>query len=374
MDEVKGLKFPALGMRATFSRIESEKFVIDRTYHTWVYDISTGLKIRNCKIKLPTGAEDIMATSIEHDINLQPKTNVFTLEKRKLPFLSRFELFISFVTRPRMDEVVSYVSEEPEIGNHRRYVKIITVQNRQSYVVERIRLTRAMDFEPRIFKVEELSPEGDIEVTTTLIETSRDNLGRIAKSFLSWETNFSPLKRKRFRISYELPSEEEKTATIITKLVIQANLLFKQITSVEQIFRETMLIADELHTPCRSERDFSNKIGVLYQLFDVKLQPLRRLLGNSVDQNWQSIKLLDEWLQRSGLTYDSSMIETWRNIVEIRNKSPPFHQPDSRIIELCKFFEQGYPPHYPDFWICIINKLKDSLQHFVEVLGTAIRS
>jgi hypothetical protein len=374
LDAVDGLRFPALGITARFSRIESERFVIDRTYHTWVYDIWTGLKLRNCRIELPKGAEDITVTNVEHDINLRPETNVFTLEKRTLPFLSRFELFVSFVTRPRMDEVVSYVSEESEIANHRRYAKIITVQNRQSYVIERIRLKRAMDFEPRIFKVEELSLEGDIEVVTALVETSRDKYGRVAKSFLSWETNFSPLERKRFRISYELLAEEERTATIITKLVIQANLLFKQITSVKQIFRDTMLIADELHTPCRSERDFANKIGVLCQLFDVKLRPLRQLLGNNVDQNWQSIKLLEEWLQRSGLAYDSSMIETWRNIVEIRNKSPPFHQPDNRIIELCKFFNQGYPPDYPDFWISIINKLKESLQHFVEVLGTALTS
>ena len=374
MNRVGWRGFPTLSIRARLSRVESERFVVDRTYHTRVYRISTGLKLRNCKIELPKGAEDITVTSVEHGINLRPKTNVFILKKKNLPLLSRFELLVTFVTRPRMDEVVSYVSEESEIGNGRFFVKMITVQNRQNYVVERIRLERALDFEPPMFKVEELSFEGTIKVPTALIETSRDDLGRIAKSALSWETNFSPLQRKRFRVSYVLPVEEEKIASTITKLIIQANLLFKPITSVEQIFRDSMLVADELHTPCRSDRDFANKIGVLCQLFDVKLQPLRQLLGENIDQNWQSIKLIEEWLQRSGFTYDSVMIETWRNIVEIRNKSPPFHRPDSRIIELCKFFDQDYPPHYPDFWICIINKFKESLQHFVEVLAVAAKS
>ena len=248
MDKVSLLRFSLRGIRARFSRVQSERFVVDRTYHTWMYHVSTGLKPRNCKIELPKGAEDITVTSVEHGINLRPKTNVFILGRKNLPSFSSFELFVSFVTRPRMDEVISYVSEESEIANSRRCAKIITVENRQNYVIERIRLERPLDFEPPKFKVEDLSPEGITEVSTGLIETSKDNLGRTTKSVLSWETNFSALKRKRFRISYEFPFEEEKIASSITKLVIQANLLFNKMTSVKQIFRDTMLVGDELHT------------------------------------------------------------------------------------------------------------------------------
>jgi len=358
-----------IGIKVKFSRVESERFVIDRTYHTWVYHVSTGLKVRDCKIQLPKGAEDVTVTNGEYSINLQPETFGFVLSKKKLPFFSSFEFHVSFVTRPRIDEVISYIDEKSEIVNSRYCIKSITVKNKQNYVIDRIRLERTIDFEPPIFKVEELTAEGAVKIITGLKETSKDTMGRITKSVLTWETNFSSRECKNFRVSYELPIEKENIPSTIIKSVTDANLLFNEVTSIEKIFRDSMLIADELHTICKSDRDFAHKIGVLCQLFDVPLQPLRELLKANVDENWQSIKLIEEWLKQEGISYDSLMIKTWKYIIGIRNKSPPFHQPDSRIITFCEFFDQSYPPNYSDFWICILSKFKKSIEEFVNVLA-----
>jgi len=357
-----------MGSRASFSRIESERFVVDRAYHIWIYHVSTRLKLGHCKIELPKSAEEITVTDIERGISFRSETNVVILEKKYLSFFSSFELSVSFVTRPRMDEVISYVSEEPEVADSRHCVKKIIVQNKQTYEIDRIRLERILDFEPPVFKVEELSAGGTTKEILGLIETSKDNLGRTTKSVLTWETSFHPLERKSFRISYESKIEEEKIATSIVKFVTQANLLFKKATSVEQVFQDSMLIADELHTPLKSDRDFAHKIGSLCQLFEVPLDPLRKLLNVKANEGWRSIKLIEEWLKQKGLS-DPTMVKTWRYIVGIRDKSLPFHHPDGRIIRFCEYFGQNYPPNYFDFWICILDKFKESIEKFVGILA-----
>jgi hypothetical protein len=355
-------------MKVDSSSIESEKFVIDTVYHVWIFNIRTGIKAQNCEIELLEGADDIAVASVEDHINLRPKKSPFILERRELPFFSSVELTVSFVTRPRIDGVISYVKEETEVANGRQCTKTITVQNKQNYPLERIHLARTLDFEPPSFEVEELTSQGAVQVLTAQVETSKDMMGRTTKAALTWEVSFQPSQQKVFRASYTLSREEEGIASAMTRLVIQSSLLFKQITGVENIFKDSMLIADILHTPCTFEKDFAHKIGILCQLFDVPLDPLRHLLGEVVNKDWQSLKLLEEWLKVSDPNCDPTIIKTWRNIVEIRNKSPPFHRPDNKIIELCEFFDQKYPPDYLDLWVCITNRFKKTLQDFVEVL------
>jgi len=362
--------FDAIGMRVAFSTIESERFVIETGYHVWKFNVSTGIKVRNCRIELPAGADDITVANVEKHIDLRPKKNPFILERKEFPYFSSFRLTISFVTRPRLDGVISYVKEETGVTNSRHCIKTITVENKQNYPLERIHLARTLDFEPPSFEVEEVTSKGAEKILTAQVETSKDKMGRITKAVLTWDVNFQARQRKIFHISYDLPREEEGIASAITRLIIHSNLLFKQITGVENIFKDSMLVADILHTPCVSEKDFTTKIGVLSQLFDVPLDPLRKLLGGMVDKEWQSLRLLDEWLKRSSHN-DPVIIKTWRKMVEIRNKSPPFHGPDASIIQLCEFFDQKYPPDYVDFWVCIINKLKETLHAFVGVLQNA---
>jgi hypothetical protein len=172
--------------------------------------------------------------------------------------------------------------------------------------------------------------------------------------------------------------EEENIANSIIDLITQANLLFEKATSVKQVFHESLQIAKELHIRLKSESDFANKIGSLCQLFEVPPDPLRKLLNTEEvqkrarEENWRSIKLIEEWLRQENL-YDSEIIETWKYIVNVRNKSPPFHKPDKEIISICGYFGQNYPPNYIDFWTCILDKFKKSLEKFVNILSKYIQ-
>lgn len=357
-----------LGIKARRCRIESEEFTIDRVNHTWIYEVSTGLKLSNGLIELPKNAENINVVNMEYDINLQPKEHRFELKTKDFPYLKLLELMVSFVTRPRRDEVILYESEEVEVGNHGEWIRIITVKNRQNYTLNRIGLERSLDFEPSTFRVEELTAQGPVDITQNAsVDISKDNLGRTAKSIIAWETSFSRREVKRFKLSCKFLMEEANIASETINLVVQSNVLFNKITKVEEIFFDTMLVANELHTPCGSERDFPNKIGVICQLFETKLDPLRKLLKKA-NKNWRSIKLIEEWLKESGLSYDPDITQTWENIVQLRNASPPFHKPDARVIRLCEFFGQNYPPNYPELWKGIMNRFKVSLENFVDVL------
>lgn len=361
-------KFSLLGIKTRRCRIESEEFTIDRVNHTWIYEVRTGLKLFNGLIELPKNAENISVVNTEYDTNLQPKEHRFELKGKDFPYFKLLELMVSFVTRPRLDEVILYQSEEVEVGNHGEWIRIITVENKQNYTLNRIRLERSLDFEPSTFRVEELTVQRPADITQNAsVNISKDNLSRTAKSIIAWETSFSRREVKRFRLSCKFLMEEAHIASEIVDLVMQSNVLFNKITKVEEIFFDTMLVANELHTHCRSERDFPHKIGVICQLFEIKLNPLRKLLKKA-NKNWRSIKLIDEWLKESEFSYDPTITQTWENIVQLRNASPPFHKPDARVIRLCEFFGQNYPPNYPELWKGIMNKFKVSLENFVDVL------
>lgn len=363
-------KLSFLGIKAKLSRIESEEFNIDQVNHNWIYEVNIGIKLFNGLIELPENAENITVTNPEYNISLQPKEHKFKLERKIFPYFQILELAVSFVTKPRLDQIISYISEDEVIGNKDEWIRNITVKNKRNYEIKKIRLERSIDFEPSTFKIQELTSSGSIILPSAFVQISKDTQSRTAKStILAWETGFSKGETKQFNLYCKYPSQEVPIASQIVSLVNKSNLLFEEITSVKQLFRESMLVADELHTTCRAERDFSHKVGVLCQLFEVKLEPLRKLLRNA-DPSWRSIKLLEEWLNNSGVSYDSEIIQTWRNIVELRNASPPFHRPDRRVLRLCEFFGQGYPPNYVELWSSVINKLKDSFEKLLEALRT----
>lgn len=358
------------GIKAKLVHKETEEFILDRVYHTWIYEVFTGIKLSDCIIELPRDAESINVINTNYSINLQPNTPTFLLKRHDFPYWKKLELTISFVTRPRLDHVISYEHEEVEVGEY-EWIRVITIRNKQNYDIKKIRLERLLDFEPSAFKVEELMADKPIDITqNALLEVSKDNIQRTARAMITWETHFSKLQTKLFKLQCRFTFENSGAAAQITSLVTQCNLLFGECTSVEEVFRESMQAAIELHTPCRSEKDFAHKIGIICQLFDVKLAPLRKILQGDFDLQWGSIKLIGKFLEESGVPFDSNMIQTWRNIVELRNASPPFHKANARVVRLCEYFGQNYPPNYLELWRGTINKFKSSLEAFVKVLQT----
>mgnify|MGYP001043964643 CR=1 FL=1 len=356
------------GIRAKLVRRE-EEFIIDTVNHTWIYEVETGLKLFSCQIQLPKYAENIHVVNTEHNIHLQPKENMFELEKRHLPYLKKLEASISFSIKPRFDQVILYQPEEPEASN-REWIRIITVQNIQDYDVKRIRLERMIDFEPSDLRVEEITVGGPLDITSSLLlETCKDSMHRTIKCRITWETNFSKGETKRFRLACKEISIPQQ----IADLVNQSNLLFNEITSCEEVFKESMRVATELHTPCRSERDFTHKVGVICNLFEIELKGLRKLV-KSAHEEWGSIRLIEELLDERCIPYDREMIQIWQNIVDFRNASSPFHPTDSRVVGLCEFFGQSFPPNYSELWKGVMLKFRNSLEIFVKVLQTMRQS
>lgn len=350
------------GIHVNRARVEAE-FVVDTVNHTWTYKVETGLKLVGCQIKLPKYAENIQVVNIEHNIHLQPKENIFELEKRYLPYFKKLELFVSFLTKPRLDQVIVYHPEESEVSNM-EWIRVIKVQNIQNYDVRRVRLERMIDFEPSDVKVEELTAKGSSDITSTvLLETCEDSMHRTVKCRVTWETSFSKGETKRFRLA----CKEVSVPAQIAELISQCNLLFNEITSCEEVFKESMRVAVELHTSCKSDKDFTQKVGVLCNLFEIKLECLRSQLKH-YDEEWKSIRLVEELLNEHGISYNKDMIEIWRSILEFRNASTPFHRADGRVVRLCEFFGQEFPPKYVELWKGVMLKFKHSLELFIEAL------
>jgi hypothetical protein len=104
-------------------------------------------------------------------------------------------------------------------------------------------------------------------------------------------------------------------------------------------------------------------------LFEIKLDCLRKLLKKA-DPRWGSILLIEELFNERAIPYDKQMIQIWKNIVEFRSASSPFHKTDTRVVRLCEFFGQSFPPSYPELWKEMMLKFRDSLEMFVNALKT----
>lgn len=159
--------------------------------------------------------------------------------------------------------------------------------------------------------------------------------------------------------------EEQVPASRIVAAIVSCNMLSNKVLGC-QFFNASPEVVDTLYTPCRNENEFKIKIGALSLLFDIELKLLRGKVRDARD-DWKSIKLLREWAEQNSLRCDAYMFEIWKNIVDLRNTSFPFHRTNERILLVLSFFGQAYPPNYEQLWKVILNRLLTSLLMLIEL-------
>jgi hypothetical protein len=148
------------------------------------------------------------------------------------------------------------------------------------------------------------------------------------------------------------------------------NILFDS-KKQARLFREDVLQAiTELYTPCESEHDFIAKLASLVSLFEVPLDPLRRLLPEA-DSEWRSIKLVEQWLSNNSVSYDSDMITTWKNIVSLRNMTPLHSKSRAgELTSILNYFGEKLPPNYQRLWDSILKRFHYSLKELQRILDS----
>ena len=187
------------------------------------------------------------------------------------------------------------------------------------------------------------------------------------------------LNRDELKDAYKT-CEEEKEVSVKVPLgseaieeILTINTLFQTLTETKyNLLREDVRVTRDIMLPCRDEKDFRSKIGSLALIFgSEQLGELRELLQG--EEEWKSIKLIENWLKKKGVSYDPDMIETWGRIVRMRNLTYPYHPGSSEAISLFRYFEQGFPPSYSELWKSILQKLLISLRKFKGVLTFMVR-
>ena len=150
---------------------------------------------------------------------------------------------------------------------------------------------------------------------------------------------------------------------IVDEIVV-VNTLFRSLVETEiKLLREDVRVTRDLMMTCRDDKEFRTRIGSLALLFENEnLRELRTLLGGQED--WKSIKLIENWLKEQGVTYDPDMIQTWESTVKMRNITYPYHPESRGLISLLRYFGQGFPPDYSQLWKSMLEKLLESLKKF----------
>lgn len=136
-----------------------------------------------------------------------------------------------------------------------------------------------------------------------------------------------------------------------------------------EFFNETMRIVLEMLNPCQNEDQFITKIASLSALFTVELNPLRNLVTDSGDK--RSIRLIEAWLTQNSISYDPDMIETWLNIVVLRNMEPIHQINPAELKRILNFFNLPlkFPLPYSELWDEVLNKFLWSVDTFRNILN-----
>lgn len=163
----------------------------------------------------------------------------------------------------------------------------------------------------------------------------------------------------------------DERATEIVKLLVDTNIVFLAKKNAKFLREDHPNAVSQLHTPCCDYNDFIVKIASLATLFEVDLRPLRRLVASPGRKG--SIKLIEDFLNQQQITYDSDMIQTWKNIKTLRNM-PPLHagrrnsREARRYLRALRFFRTTFPIDYSKLWDHILDRFLDSLRKWQQVL------
>jgi len=182
------------------------------------------------------------------------------------------------------------------------------------------------------------------------------------------EENEILIRRNETLQRYIVASER---AHVIVNTIKSCNLLFKHLTDVSHLFREDIQVVSGLHLPCENEKDFLVKLGGLKTLFEVDLDPIRLKLKD-FKKDWKLLKLMEQWFCENDLAYDKNMFQTWRNIIDLRDASFPYHPTDTRIVDLLRSFDQSFPVQYAKLYDSILDKFLESLNLLQIALNAAV--
>ena len=187
------------------------------------------------------------------------------------------------------------------------------------------------------------------------------------------DENLTPLLLRRFHEQIEAKSkalgkERERHAKVseIINQMIMANNLFQERRKAELFRLDKAGIVERLHSPCASADDFAGDVASLASLFEVPLDPLRVLVPKAQTE-WKSITLVEKMLESEKVRFDSDMIKTWQNIVNLRN-AIPLH-PRDQPIQALEFFGASFPVDYEQLWSNVLDRFLESLKKFVELLA-----
>jgi hypothetical protein len=82
-----------------------------------------------------------------------------------------------------------------------------------------------------------------------------------------------------------------------------------------------------------------------------------------------SVRLVEKWLQDERLSYDADMIETWKNIVVIRNAEPLHANTKAvKFLQALEFFGLQFPIDYSKLWDTILEKFVASMEAWQRIL------
>ncbi len=156
-------------------------------------------------------------------------------------------------------------------------------------------------------------------------------------------------------------------ASRIAKALQVSNLLFEAKRNAKLVREDNIMLIGELYTECDDETHFTTKIARLANLFEVPLAPLRGLVHEPNDRG--SIRLVEKWLQDERISHDADMIETWKNILVIRN-AEPLHANTKAVefLRALKFFGIHFPIDYSKPWDAILERFVMSMEAWQRIL------
>ena len=166
---------------------------------------------------------------------------------------------------------------------------------------------------------------------------------------------------------YDQEIERRIRAAEITTLIGNTNAAF-QGKRQATLFRENdQRVIVDFHSPCENEADFVSKIARVVALLEVDLAPLRNLVDDP--QDLRSVRLVERWLQQEGIAFDPDMIQTWINIVDLRNMRPLHSTLNAkRLQEIANFFGSTLPPDYEELWGGILSRFLKNLVEWNRIL------
>jgi len=151
------------------------------------------------------------------------------------------------------------------------------------------------------------------------------------------------------------------------------NVIFTQLLGekrIVEVMRIDTKIVAELATPCFTEKDFFVKVGYMYNVLDVNVSALRRLVTR-YDKNWKGIKLVEQFLEERELLDEvRDVIEFWRDIIRLRDWSYPYHRRrDEKILEVMNRLGLKYPPiKWKKLYSSLFQRFVSSLRRFRKAL------